>query len=280
MPTTGRATTPKRTSKALPTRASATSSKPKTSVRTPTSTFAWSKLEATTFSCFTTTDTLDPDLVEACLDAAGDDTGFGILRSGTRVVDADGKVMAEKPNRMAGLSTTELFLSWFGKDTAIYFCSTLFNTEHLKKAGGSAHQDKRFRGRRRRGAARGAPTVTPTCSRPKPVFGFTATTRGSSVNTVRDWAEDSLYLLEVLREELPLDAERLVKAGQPYLCARLYRYASLLPSWRERAQAFWWSYKLFDYSYSPVKYLSKQQLTRLKGSVRNLVKGQPTGQAA
>ena len=223
-------------------------------------------------------DVLDPDLVEACLDAAGDATHFGVLRSGTRVIDAGGNVVAEKPNQMGGRSTTELFLSWFGKDTAIYFCSTLFNTDYLKKAGGLRTKTNVFEDvvATARLAARHSHADVLA---PKASFRVHGNNKGSSVNTVRDWAEDSLYLLQVLREELPQDAERLVKAGQPYLCARLYRYASLLPSWRERAQAFWWSYKLFDYSYSPVKYLSRQQLSRLKLSVRNLVKGQPTGQA-
>ncbi len=224
-------------------------------------------------------DVLDPDMVEACLDAAGNDTGFGILRSGTRVVDADGRVLTEKPNRMGGLSTAELFLNWFDKKTAIYFCSTLFNTERLKEAGGLRTRTNVFEdvvAIARLAARYGHADVL----EPKASFRVHGNNKGSSVNTVRDWAEDSLYLLDVLREELPGDAERLLRAGQPYLCARLYRYASLLPSWRERAQAYWWSYKLFDYSYSPVKYLSKQQFARLKGNVRGLVKGPPTGQAA
>lgn len=224
-------------------------------------------------------DVLDPDMVEACLDAAEDDTHLGVLRSGTRVIDASGTVTAENPNRMGGLSATDLFLSWFDKKTAIYFCSTLFNTERLKEAGGLRTKTNVFEdvvAIARLAARYGHADVSGS----KASFRMHGNNKGSSSNTVRDWAEDSLYLLEVLREELPRDAERLVKAGQPYLCMRLYRYASMLPSWRERFKVYWWSYRLFDYSYSPLTYLSNRQVARLKGTVRDLVKGQPTGQAA
>ncbi len=39
-------------------------------------------------------DLLDPDMVAACLDAARDDVGIGLSRTGTRLVDADGRVLA------------------------------------------------------------------------------------------------------------------------------------------------------------------------------------------
>ncbi|CAN5881213.1 glycosyltransferase family 2 protein [soil metagenome] len=224
-------------------------------------------------------DVLDPDLVESCLNAAADDTRVGVLRSGTRVIDGAGKVLTEKPNRMGGHSTTELFLSWFDKGTAIYFCSTLFNTRRLREAGGLRTKTNVFEdvvAIARLAARYGHADVL----EPKASFRIHGANKGSSVNTVRDWAEDSLYLLQVLREELPRDADTLVAAGRPYLCARLYRYASLLPSWRERLQAYVWSYRLFDYSYSPLSYLSKQQVTRLKDGLRTRVKGRPSGQAA
>ena len=224
-------------------------------------------------------DILDHDMVEACMRAANDDTSLGVIRSGTRVIDGGGRVTSVKLNHMSGVPTADMFIDWFDKGTAIYFCSTLFNTAKLKESGGLRTKTNVFEdvvAIAKLAARFGHADV----KEPKASFRIHGNNKGSSVNTVSDWAEDSLYLLEVLREEMPGDAERLVKAGQPYLCQRIYRYASSLPTLADRLKAYWWSYRLFDYSYSPLTYLSRQQYLRAKDVARTLIKGQQPRQVA
>jgi glycosyltransferase involved in cell wall biosynthesis len=81
-------------------------------------------------------DLIDPDFVESCIQAAGYQRGFGLIRTGTRLIDSAGKAVREMPNNAKNLSTEDFFLSWFNHKTALYLCSTLFHTEHLKSIGG------------------------------------------------------------------------------------------------------------------------------------------------
>ena len=60
---------------------------------------------------------------------------------------------------------------------------------------------------------------------------------------------------------------------------RCYRYASMLPTAKERWQAYWWAYRLFGFSYSPLSYLAKQQVLSLKSAARTVIKGQPASAA-
>ena len=61
---------------------------------------------------------------------------IGIVRTGTRVIGPDGKVLNETPNTVDGLTTENFFRAWFSRKTALYLCSTLFNTKRLREIGG------------------------------------------------------------------------------------------------------------------------------------------------
>lgn len=217
-------------------------------------------------------DILDYDMVESCMNAVGDRTNLGVIRTGTRVINAKGEVIAHNPNRMEGLSATGLFINWFTRQTAFYFCSTLFHTEHLKDIGGLRTKTNVFEdvvAIAKLAARHGHGNVYEN----KASFRLHGQNKGSSINSVNDWAEDSLYLLNVLAEELPDDAERLKQYGQPYLCRRLYRYASKLPTFTERLKSYAWIYKTFDYSYSPLRFLYVKTLKQLKSKVRPYLAG-------
>lgn len=220
-------------------------------------------------------DVLDPDFVSSCVAAAGGRAGLGVIRSGTRVIDAEGAVLAHNPNRTGGLSAAELFLAWFGKQTAIYFCSTLFNTAALKAAGGLRTRTNVFEdvvAIARLAARHGHAAVEPC----KASFRLHGSNKGSSLNTVHDWTEDSLYLLEVLREEMPEEALRLMRAGKPYLCARLYRYAATIPDRKERYATYAELYRRFGYSYSPLRFFAQRGLGQLKDALRPYLKNRPS----
>ena len=220
-------------------------------------------------------DILDRDMVESCMSAVGDNTNLGIIRTGTRVINAKGEIIAHNPNRMEGLSATGLFINWFTQQTAFYFCSTLFHTERLKEIGGLKTRTNVFEdvvAIAKLAARYGHGNVYEN----KASFRLHGQNKGSSINSVNEWADDSLYLLEVLAEELPGDAERLKQYGQPYLCRRLYRYASKLPTFSERVKSYAWIYKTFGYTYSPMRYLYLRTVRQVKDILRPYVKrGKP-----
>jgi glycosyltransferase involved in cell wall biosynthesis len=216
-------------------------------------------------------DVLDPDLVSSCVTAKGAGSP-GVIRTGTRVIGAEGHVLAENPNRAGGLSPTELFLLWFDKKTAFYFCSTLFHTAALRAAGGLRTKTNVFEDvvAIARLAARQGHANVAAC---KASFRLHGANKGSSLDGVQVWAADSRFLLEVLAAEMPGDAERLLKAGEPYLCARLYRYAAKLPTRGEQLRAYARIYREFGYSYSPLRFLARRGVSSLKDALRPLVKG-------
>ena len=55
-------------------------------------------------------DLIDGDFVEACMREANYATNIGIIRTGIRVIDSQGKVLRESPNSVAGLSTEDFFV--------------------------------------------------------------------------------------------------------------------------------------------------------------------------
>lgn len=81
-------------------------------------------------------DLIDIDFVETCMNVVKDRTDIGIVRTGSRVINTEGNVLNETPNTAGGLSTEDFFRVWFAWKTALYLCSTLFNTKKLREIGG------------------------------------------------------------------------------------------------------------------------------------------------
>jgi glycosyltransferase involved in cell wall biosynthesis len=77
-------------------------------------------------------DMIDSDFVESCMRAAEYSSGFGMIRTGIRVVDSQGGMLWESPNKAGGLVAEEFFRAWFAGKTACYLPNTLFNTDKLK----------------------------------------------------------------------------------------------------------------------------------------------------
>jgi hypothetical protein len=60
----------------------------------------------------------------------------GVIRTGTRVIDAEGTVLWETRNEVQDLPLDEFFRAWFAGKTAWYMVSTLFRTAALRELGG------------------------------------------------------------------------------------------------------------------------------------------------
>jgi glycosyltransferase involved in cell wall biosynthesis len=81
-------------------------------------------------------DMIDRDFVELCMQAAGHSKEIGVIQTGVRRIDSDGKTLSETPNRVRGESIEDFFRGWFYGDCAWYLCNTIFNLKRLKEIGG------------------------------------------------------------------------------------------------------------------------------------------------
>ena len=78
-------------------------------------------------------DLIDSDFAESCVQALKGKTDAGVVLTGTRVIDERGSVLKEYYNTLNGAPFADLFIDWFGgSNTALYLCSTLYNTERLQ----------------------------------------------------------------------------------------------------------------------------------------------------
>lgn len=216
-------------------------------------------------------DRIDPDFIESCMAAVGD-REVGVVRSGTRVIDDHGATISEKPNLTAGLDTAELLLAWFDRRTAFYLSSTLFHTDALRAAGGFRTRKELFQDVAaivRLSHAHGRVDLRDV----KASFRRHGSNKGGRT-TAFDWADDSLYLLDLICDLLPERAEELRASGEAYLCRKCYRYVAALPSAAERWRAYNELYRAFGRRYHFAFYLFDREYTRLKSKVVDLTRGQ------
>lgn len=215
-------------------------------------------------------DLIDTDFVEVCIDALGNACP-GIIRTGTRIIDENGKARGKTPNIVSGYSTKDLFSAWFLRRTAFYFCSTLFNAQYLKQLGGFKSKTNLFQdvvALVQLAAFYGRVDVSDV----KASFRRHGNNAGtSSSSTTYKWSEDSLYLLDLMCSLVPEQADIIKKQGLPYLCRKCYRYIPSIPSSVERWKAYLQIYKQFEYSYSPIRYLCVQQVQSAKRLGKRIV---------
>jgi glycosyltransferase involved in cell wall biosynthesis len=222
------------------------------------------------FLLFHDDDFIDPDLVETLITAARGDESAGLLRTGTRLIDAGGRVIDEYPNRAAGRSLTATIFGWFAGETSFYLCSTLFNTRVLREVGGLRSRHNLFQdvGAAMRVAARsGRVDVLPAkaCFR-------THTNVLYPEPKVMQWCEDSRDLLDLLCELVPAaDRPRVRDEGTRYFCHKMYLYASRLSSRRARLRTYRRIFAFFGYVYSPLQFFLRRTVRpRLRAVRRRL----------
>lgn len=97
--------------------------------------FCLSRAAGDYFALLHDDDLMDDDFVEVCMRAAQERPDIGMIRTGGRLIDTDGSLLSEVPNRVHGLTTAEYFRGWFAFKTGLYH-SRLFNTRRLKQIGG------------------------------------------------------------------------------------------------------------------------------------------------
>jgi glycosyltransferase involved in cell wall biosynthesis len=212
------------------------------------------------FLLFHDDDMIDQDFVEVCISSLKPDQTVGAIFTGVRIIDEHDNVLEEHENNRSGTSPVEFISGWFKGKTTLYLCSTLYNTLSLKEVGGFMSKKNLYDDL--------VPTFTLVTkygwidvTEIKAGFRRHQGNRGSTVS-IRDWIEDSLYLLDVLYRLLPDYRHSLSKNGELYFCRKMYRYAADGMAVTQSPMDYLQIYKSFNYCYSPLSYWYTKTLGR------------------
>lgn len=194
-------------------------------------------------------DMIDQDFVETCMKNAGYDTKFGIIRTGTRLIESQGNVLFEIENKVEGLSFEDFILGWFRDKTSWYLCSTLFNTTKLRAIGG--FQSKR-------NLLQDGVAIAQLASKYDrvDVQDVKASFRkhGDEITfavRVNDWAEDFLALLDMICELAVENKSLLRNEGQRFFAGLSYKRTSAVQSPIKRLITYITIFRKFHYKYLP-----------------------------
>lgn len=203
-------------------------------------------------------DLLDADFISSCMAMLGAGSDVGVIRSGSRLIDQDRRILALQPNLTPDGGVSELLLSWFRGHTTIYFCNTLFHTERLRALGGWRTPGSVFEDAAAivRLAARYGQRNLPAV---KASFRLHGANRGDQ-GLFSAWLTDAGYLDELISQTVP-QQRALLELGRRYLARKCYRYAAQLP-WPQQPEAYWQVYRRFGCP--PWRWLAAQQLARGK----------------
>lgn len=211
-------------------------------------------------------DAIDSGFVTACISAAEGRSDIGVLRSGTRVIDGNGRFIRENENRVEGLSSYDFIRGWFTHQTALYLCSTLYNTELLRQIGGFRSPHNLFQdvfaimhlalshGRR------DVKTVLAS-------FRRHGGNRGDSV-MVKQWSEDSLALLDQMCGLLPEHTADIAKLGMPFMCRLAYIKAANIQNHRLRYKTYLSVWHTFNFTLSPMKVIRQNDFRWIKKAIK------------
>jgi hypothetical protein len=220
-------------------------------------------------------DLIDRDFVSVCIDAVKGETSAGVIRTGVRVIDGTGRILGQTSNRVAGLSTGDFFLGWFSGKTAWYLCNTLYNTQALQAIGGFRSPTNRLDdcvATARLAAQAGRADVNEI----KASFRRHQSNFGSTVS-VRDWCEDSLFLLDLMCRLAPDRQASLKREGLRFFSNLSYRQAGRST---HPLSAYLVVYRAFGYRHSPVAFLLSRSLGRWRRYLRNKIAGRPAAAGA
>lgn len=236
--------------------------------------FCVSEASGSYFLLFHDDDVIDSDLVSACMKAADYSTQFGLVRTGTRLIDGDGDLIRDVPNTAGGRDYVEFFRGWMRGEFTSYVCSTLFNTALLREVGGfqSSHglfQDMIVVAKLiARAGHRDVEAVKASFRRHDENYGNAA--------DLRAWCEDGRELAQAIAGEAPAGGEELYSDAMRYLCGTVYGYARrFISSPVERVRAYRMIQGEFDDCYPVTHYIYNQDIRRryrtIRGPVRRFV---------
>jgi len=210
-------------------------------------------------------DLIDGDCIESCMKAADFCTDVGIIRTGTRVIDSEGRILSEQTNIGAGLSIDEFITAFLSRRMRMFLCGSLFNTKRLREVGGfrsphncwgDVHTEFQLAARFGRvdvPAVKGS--LRKHCS---------ATTY---IVDIRKWIEDSLFLLDALCDLCPEKEPQIRKQGMWYFASHCYDIARESEAVGKRLVAYVMVFKTFK----SIKELKRPSLHSIRLSLYSIL---------
>jgi hypothetical protein len=174
---------------------------------------------------------------------------FGIIRTGVRVIDAQGKVIDESPNRVGGCSIDEYFTGWFDYKTSWYFCNTLYNTTKLKEIGGL--KSKHNHTEDGVAIAQLAAKYDRIDVRDIKASFRKHSTQTTFVINIKYWCEDFLYLLNLMCDLVSENKTYVKTAGERFFSRICYNFAASVKSPMRRFFAYLIVLRAFHYKFFP-----------------------------
>jgi len=207
-------------------------------------------------------DLIDNDFIEACMTAAKGKNDFGIIRTGMRRIDSEGKVIGEKENLVGGLPLEQFFLGWFNGKTPMHLCSTLFNTKKLIEIGGFKSKNNLFLDVLAEiilAAKFGRIDIRDI----KASFRTHHEQNAYSV-PIHGWCEDSMELLEKICNLTSDNQELIRKVGKIFFANHCYKHANAIKFPLKKFSAYILIFRTFDYQ---IGYFEK----RFKKNIRKYI---------
>jgi glycosyltransferase involved in cell wall biosynthesis len=193
-------------------------------------------------------DKIDRDFVQACMEAAGFRDDYGLIVTGSRVIDKDGVVLREKENLAGGLSFEDFVMFWFEKKIHLFLCSSLFGMNALREAGGFELKYNTYidLAAQIKCASKGRADVQSVKASFREHPGsYTSATQ------LEEWCEDSLSLIDLACRLAPSKKKELLSKGMATSADRCYRYASEAPSKMDQLKGYWKVFSHFRYRQLP-----------------------------
>ena len=211
--------------------------------------FVLGKATGRFFLLYADDDRIDPDFVEACIEAAHARPTTGLIMAGSRVIDEKGNVLRQKEFGPPAGSVEDLILLWYQRKVHMFMCSTLFNTQTLREVGGFEEEYGHFHdvAAEFKCAAKGGYVSVSAVKAGLRVHAKSITQSAG----VAAWADSSLALLELAISLGFSRREEIAAIGHRISATRNYVLADELPSLARRWMGYFTVLRKFGYRYWP-----------------------------
>jgi len=216
-------------------------------------------------------DLIDRDFVEICMRFADNRTDYGIIRTGSRIIDDNGNTVSELENLTSDLSLDDFFIAWLDSKTWLFLCSTLFNRTGLLEIGGFSSRNNLFNDVlvEIKLAAKYGRLDIPDIKAGMRKHG-SQRTYGARI---MEWCEDSEQLLALICSLASDKKDIIKKKGQVHFSKHNYDLAMSVNSPFEKIRFLNNIYKRFDNSISPIPYVYNKKLRPITRYFKNKLFG-------
>lgn len=216
-------------------------------------------------------DLIDPDFIEACVSELKGNYTIGAVFTGIRVIDEDGNILNETPNRCHGLSAEDFFIKWFEGKVGLYLCNALYQTEKLKEIGGFKSKTSLLQDAVadiKLAWNHGRADVLDI----KASFRRHTGNRGGDPASINAWCEDSFYVYGLLCK-LPVDDQKTFREkALKYFAKKNYKLAGTIDSWPKRIKAYHRISRTYNFEYPAYRYFSDLKIRPKFSQLRKRLK--------